>query len=185
LGLRGSSVTPGDRDTVTLDYAGTALRGYDLTPQRGTTALLPQLGMELGAQARLLFRVWQLDLPGGSTARFDVLPAERGITYVNGSPQASEHFLIVDAVDGVAQTAGTRIFGPINVAAGAGQRITVADWPTARTLKVETDANGDGIYEKTELIEGRSCRSEDGDDNGVPDACQSGPNLYLPRITKP
>jgi hypothetical protein len=185
LGLRGSDVTPGDRDTVTLAYAGTALSGYALTPQRGTTDLLPQIGMDLGVQQRLLFRFWQLDLPGGSTARFDVLRGERGLTYANGSPQQSEHFIIVDAVDGAAGQAGTRIFGPMTVAAGADQRITVADWPLARALKVETDTDGDGIYEKTERFDGRSCGSGDADDNGVPDACQSGPNIYLPAIGKP
>jgi hypothetical protein len=185
LGLRGSNVTPGDRDTVTLDYEGTALSGYDLTPQHSATELLPQIGMELGVQQRLLFRFWQFDLEGGSTARFDVLPGEHGLTYSNGSPQASEHFMIVDAVDGAAQKAGTRIFGPMNVAAGADQRITVADWPASRTLKVETDADGDGSYEKTEVFDGRSCGSADADDNGVPDACQSPPHLYLPLIGRP
>jgi hypothetical protein len=185
LGLRGSDVTPGDRDTVTLDYEGTALSGYDLTPQRSTTELLPQIGMELGVQERLLFRFWQLDLEGGSTARFDVLPGRHGLTYANGSPQASEHFIIVDAVDGAAKQAGTRLFGPMKVAAGAGQRITVADWPASRLLKVETDADGDGVYEKTEFFDGRSCGSNDVDDNGVPDACQSGPNIYLPTIARP
>ncbi len=103
LGLRGSGVTPGDRDTVRLDYAGTALSGYALTPQRSTTALLPQIGMELSPQQRLLFRFWQLDVPGGSTARFDALPGEHGVTYANGSPGESEHFVIVDAVDGAAE----------------------------------------------------------------------------------
>ena len=177
-----SGVTPGDRDTVKLDYDGTALSGYALTPQRSTTALLPQIGMELGVQQRLLFRFWQLDVPGGSTARFDALPGQHGVTYANGSPGASEHFVIVDAVDGAAQEAGTRIFGPMTVAAGAGQRITVADWPAAHALKVETDADGDGVYEKTEIFGGRSCGSADGDDNGVPDACEAGPNVYLPVI---
>ena len=184
LGLRGSDVTPGDRDTVTLDYEGTALSGYDLTPQHATTELLPQLGMELGLQERLLFRFWQLDLEGGSTARFDLLPGQHGVTYANGSTQASEHFIIVDAVDGAASEAGTRIFGPMKVAAGAEQRITVADWPKSSSLKVETDANGDGIYEQTEFFDGRYCGSDDVDDNGVPDACQSGPNIYLPMIAR-
>ncbi len=181
-GLRGSGVTPGDRDTVRLDYAGTALNGYALTPQRSTTALLPQIGMELSPQQRLLFRFWQLDVAGGSTARFDALPGEHGVTYANGSPGGSEHFVIVDAVDGAAQVTGTRIFGPMTVAGGAGQRITVADWPAAQSLKVETDADGDGVYEKTEFFTGRSCGSADVDDDGVPDACQAGPNIYLPVI---
>jgi hypothetical protein len=184
LGLRGSDVTPGDRDTVTLDYEGTALSGYDLTPQRATTELLPQLGMELGVQERLLFRFWQLDLEGGSTASFDLLPGQRGLTYANGSTQASEHFIVVDAVDGGAKEAGTRIFGPMKVAAGADQRITVADWPRASSLKVETDADGDGIYEQTEFFEGGSCASDDVDDNGVPDACQSAMTVYMPIIGK-
>jgi hypothetical protein len=185
LGLRGSNVTPGDRDTVALDYQGTALSGYDLTPQRATTELLPQIGMSLGEQERLLFRFWQLDLEGGSTARFDVLPGRHGLTYANGSTKASEHFIIVDAIDGAARQAATRIFGPIKVAAGAGQRITIADWPLSHSLKVETDADGDGVYEKTEIFDGRFCGSADADDNGVPDACQSPPHLYLPVIGKP
>jgi hypothetical protein len=185
LGLRGSNVTSGDRDTVALDYQGTVLSGYDLTPQRSTTELLPQIGMNLGEQQRLLFRFWQLDLEGGSTARFDVLPSQHGLTYANGSTKASEHFILVDAVDGAARQAATRIFGPIKVTGGASQRITVADWPASRSLKVETDANGDGTYEKTQIFDGRSCGSADADDNGVPDACQSGPNIYLPVIGRP
>jgi hypothetical protein len=73
----------------------------------------------------------------------------------------------------------------MNVAADADQRITVADWPASRSLKVETDTNGDGIYEKTEFFGGRSCGSDDLDDNGVPDACQFGQNVYMPIIARP
>ncbi len=185
LGARGTTVNPGDQVTVTLKYQGTTLSGYNLTPQHSTTEVLPQLGMELGVQERLLFRFWQLDLEGGSTAHFDLLPSQHGLTYENGSPQASEHFIIVDAVDGEAEAAGTHIFGPMNVASGADQRITVADWPQSRSLKVETDADGDGVFEKVEVFGGRACGSEDVDDDGVPDACQSTPNIYLPVIAKP
>lgn len=182
LGLRGDNATPGERNKVTFTSTATSLTGFQLAPQNSTTELLPQIGMNLGEQERLLFRVWGLDVEGGSSAGFSVLPEEHGILYANGSTEESEHFLIVDAVDGAAQQAGTRIFGPVEVAAGADQRITVADWPVAQSLKVETDADGDGVYEKVEMFGGRSCGSEDVDDNGVPDACQTGQTVWMPVV---
>ena len=184
LGVRGNDSTPGDHDTVKLTYSGQDLSGYELTPQRSTTELLPQIGMNLGEQERLLFRFWGLDTEGGKPSTFTMLPADHGVTHKNGASTASEHFLIVDAVDGAAKEAGTRIFGPLDTPAGATQRITVADWPVGRSVKVETDANSDGTFETTEFFGGRSCGSEDNDDNGVPDSCQSGMNTYMPVISK-
>jgi hypothetical protein len=184
LQVQASSVTPGDHDRVALAYAGGTLAGFDLTPQHGTTALLPKIGMALGPQQRLLFRFWQLDLPGGGTAAFRTLPAAHGVTYANRSAAGSEHFIIVDAVDGAAEVAETRLFGPVAIPPGATQRVTVADWPAGRTLKVETDADGDGVFEKEELFGGRACASFDADDDGVPDACARNLAIYMPIIMR-
>lgn len=184
LGLRGEGSTPGDHDTVTLTYDGQSLKGFDLTPQRTSTELLPQIGMNLGQQERLLFRFWGLETEGGKTTGFTMLPDQHGVTHKNGASSESKHFIIVDAVDGAASQAGTRIYGPVVTPAGGTQRITVSDWPVSRTIQVETDANSDGTFETTELFGGRTCESDDNDDNGVPDACQSGMSFFLPMIGK-
>jgi hypothetical protein len=188
LQVQAANSTPGDRDTIALHVENDSLIGMALTPQRSSTQLLPKVGMALGEQERLLFRFWQLDVPGGQTAGFQALPAAHAVVYENASDQGSSYSLIVDAVDGAAEAVGTYIFGPIDAAAGAQQRLVVAQWPQGDALRVETDADGDGVFESETVLSGSECASEDADLDGIPDRCtdvESGSGeIYLPMIVQ-
>ena len=188
LQVQASNSTPGDRDVIALQLEDTAPTGMTITPARDGTLFVPKLGMDLGPQARLLFRFSELQLPGGKTAEFQALPTEHGVAYINGSEEPTTYSLFVDNVDGAAEEAGTYRFGPLTAPAGAAQRILVADWPVGDRLRVETDADGDGIFEDVQFASGLTCTADDADEDGIPDQCSDsqadGPNVHLPLITR-
>lgn len=188
LQIQVSNSTPGDRDVIALQLEDTSPTGMTITPARDGTVFVPKLGMDLGPQARLLFRFWELQIPGGKSAEFQALPEAHGVIYTNDSEDLSTYTLFVDSVDGAAEEMGTFRFGPLIAPAGAVQRITVADWPVGDRLRIETDADGDGIFEDVQFASGLTCTSDDADPDGVPVQCATpqpdGQNVHLPQITR-
>jgi hypothetical protein len=178
---------PADKqDQIEVEYQAQALAGFDFTPQSQIDQVVPKIGMILGEQQRALFRWAGLSIPGGGEVGFTGLRAAKAADFTNNTGQATTHTLIVDAIDGVAEASGTRIFGPFTVPAGATHRTTIADWPVGSQLRSELDLDGDGVFEQSTLVTGRDCASEDLDENGLPDACEGAPSsnntLYLPLV---
>jgi hypothetical protein len=175
----------GKQDQIGVEYQEQALTGFDFTPQSQIDKVVPKIGMLLGEQQRALFRWAGLSIPAGGEVGFTGLRATKGADFTNHTGQPTVHNLIVDSIDGVAEASGTRIFGPFTVPAGATHRTTIADWPVGSQLRSELDLDGDGVFEQSTLVTGRTCTSEDLNEDGLPDRCeeaQSSNNLYLPLV---
>jgi hypothetical protein len=176
----------GDQDQLEVKSDQDQVNGFSYQPESPSDEFVPKLGSDLGEQQRLLFRWGDLATPGGGKLAFTTNPAAKSADYDNSTGISTTHFLVVDSIDaraGVEQTS-TQRFGPFTVPNGATHRTTIADWPTGSQLRSELDLNGDGVFESSTIVTGHQCASEDLDENGMPDACESSSSIYLPVLVK-
>jgi hypothetical protein len=178
----------GNSDQIVIGYAEGQLSSFRFSPEESTSHILPKVGMMPDERQRLLFRWDGLTVSGSGATGFEALPDQHGAAFTNETGGSTQHYLVVDSVDGEAEASGTYLFGPFHVPQGATHTTTVENWPTSSQLHSEVDLDSDGTPEETQVVSGRECTSRDLDDSGLPDACEAlidnQTSLFLPIVRR-
>ena len=180
--------TAGHKDEVTLGNTGNQLNSFRFSPESATDAIVPRVSMKLGEETSAVF-TWQgLNVHAGAEVGFTALPDQKGVAITNDGPASMSYSLIVQMVDGDSGTAGNATFNAIEIMPGATQRLSLTDWPHATSLRIETDSDGDGVYESSQQGPAGVCLPQDLDNDGFDETCMPGApaprQLYLPVIIR-
>jgi uncharacterized repeat protein (TIGR01451 family) len=155
LQLEASDATDGDKDRLHVDHPGGHLAGFDFTPQRAASRLVPRVGLVIGDQERALFHFLGLSVPGGKRVGFGADKQARAVAFENDTGVPTHHVLALDHVAGPAESHGRMIYGPFEVPDGARQRVRLARWPDVAEVVSELDLDRDGTPDVTEVVPGR------------------------------
>jgi len=137
----------GNRDGFQTGYDNKMLDHISFTPQTRADNFRMRIGMITGNKERAVVELSGLNINGGQTVRFKALPGQKGIEFTNDTLSAVNPMYTVTTLDGASAIYAKNVFGPLEVPAGALQRVTVADWPAGRRLRSEIDLDRDGVFE--------------------------------------
>jgi hypothetical protein len=141
---------------VGVGYEGSRLSSFAFTPQRPAGRITPKIGMMTGDRESAFFSWFGLSVPANGRVEFKAMSGQRAAEYFNNSGGNTRHYVTLDAADGPSGTSAKTMFGPFNVPAGAMHRTSVLDWPTSTQVLSETDLDGDGFAEQSEMVPGRT-----------------------------
>jgi hypothetical protein len=144
----------GDQDRVDTRRDGNRLASMEYFPASARAAMTPTVVMEFNNNEVGSFAWSGLNLLKGESAAFEALPGSKAVQFTNNSPRPARYTLKVDSEDDGAGFYQTRYFGPIDLPAGAAQKLVLHGWPVLDEVRSELDVDKDGVADHVAIIQG-------------------------------
>jgi hypothetical protein len=170
--------------------------GFAWKSPRDHARCQPKIGLTFSSNKCEVLRWAGWERGPGEGLRYRTWKDQRAVEYRNESVRPVSLRLLIDAADGNAFGESHTLFDGIEMPAGGTHIVRLYAWPPVSKVQLESDADGDGVFEGTNILAGYSVRvqdvpngadcnhngildevdiafgtSQDKDGNGVPDEC--------------